>query len=75
MLAALVANKRIHIKYSVLCRKSYIVKCAYGTDSAENLVANLRIALLTDIVKQTIIYVKCCADSSRLYRCVFIAFV
>ena len=33
------------------------------------------IALLTDIVKQTIrpTYVKCCADSFRLFRCIFVA--
>jgi len=33
------------------------------------------IALLTDTVKQTIICVKCCANSFFVFRCIFIAFV
>jgi len=32
-------------------------------------------ALLTDTVKQTIIYVKSCADSFRSFRCIFTASV
>jgi len=30
------------------------------------------IAVLTDMVKQTIIYVRCCADPFRLFRCIFL---
>ena len=33
------------------------------------------IALLTDTVKQITIYVKCCADTLRLLRCIFTAFL
>ena len=33
------------------------------------------IALVTNMVKQTIIYVRCCAYSFRLFRCIFITFV
>jgi len=40
-----------------------------------NIVHFGKIALLTDMVKQTVIGVKCCSDSFRLFRCIFIAFV
>jgi len=41
-------------------------------------VVHFRSALLTDMVKQTIYYIcqiKCCADSFRLFCCIFTAFV
>jgi len=40
-----------------------------------NIVHFGKIALLTDMAKQTVIGVKCCSDSFRLFRCIFIAFV
>jgi len=49
--------------------KNYV---QFGIDSVENLVVVREIALLTDMVKQTIIYVKCCADSFRLFRCILL---
>jgi len=30
------------------------------------------IALLTDMVKETVIYVKCCADPFRLFGCILL---
>jgi len=34
----------------------------FGIESVENLIADREIVLSTDMAKQTIIYVKCCAD-------------
>ena len=48
----------------------------FGIDCVENVVANRKIALLTDMVKQTIIIcVKCCAGSFHSFGCIFTAFV
>jgi len=42
----------------------------FEIDLVENLVANRRNRFIK-MVKQTIIYVKCCADPFRLFGCVF----
>ena len=45
----------------------------FGIDSVENLIANRRHRFinLRDMVKQTIVYIKCCADPVRLFGCIF----
>ena len=47
----------------------------FGIDSVEIWLLIGEIALLTDTAKQTIICVKCCANSFFVFRCIFIAFV
>ena len=75
--AQVTAITRLCIKYSVLCRRTYIVKYAYTLAQILSKIWLLivEIALLTDTVKQTIIYVKCCADPFRYFGCIFSAFV
>jgi len=52
------------------------ISAHFGIESVENLVVNAEIVLLTDMAKQTIIYVKCCADwFVCLSVFLFIAFV
>jgi len=47
----------------------------FGIVSVEIWLLIGEIALLTDTVKRTIIYVKCCADSFHLFRYIFVALV
>jgi len=52
------------------------ISAHFGIDSVENLVANRRNRFITDMVKQTIIYVNSCADRFVcLSVFLFIAFV
>ena len=64
-------NKIVHKIFGAMSNDLYSETCVhFEIDLVENLVANRRNRFIK-MVKQTIIYVKCCADPFRLFGCVF----